>query len=166
MAQERPVRPLPVKELAAGRGPARGAGGSSSSRSCGRPSWRRAAARCRAVRALVECGRARMPRACRLFVKASAEVDEQDGPVRDQLVRDHVGLRLVRPDVRRRHHRGRYRDTPIPCSSPPTSTHHARFLPRPPPARRRAGRGQGPLAFEAPLADARVPAAAAVISTP
>lgn len=38
-----------------------------------------------------ECGRARMPGGC-LFVKAATELDEQDGPVRDQLVRDHVDL--------------------------------------------------------------------------
>lgn len=39
----------------------------------------------------VMCGRSRMPGGC-LFVKASAELDEQDGPVRDQLVRDHLDL--------------------------------------------------------------------------
>lgn len=39
----------------------------------------------------VECGRTRMPGGC-LFVKAAAELDEQDGPVRDQLVRDHLDL--------------------------------------------------------------------------
>ncbi|HMG29602.1 MAG TPA: TetR/AcrR family transcriptional regulator [Jiangellaceae bacterium] len=47
------------------------------------------------VRALFEqwlaCGRARMPGGC-LFVKAATEFDEQDGPVRDQLVRDHRDL--------------------------------------------------------------------------
>lgn len=39
----------------------------------------------------VECGRTRRPGGC-LFVKAAAELDEQDGPVRDQLVRDHLDL--------------------------------------------------------------------------
>jgi AcrR family transcriptional regulator len=47
------------------------------------------------VRALFEhwvaCGRARMPGGC-LFVKAATEFDEQAGPVRDQLVRDHRDL--------------------------------------------------------------------------
>ncbi len=47
------------------------------------------------VRALFEqwlaCGRARMPGGC-LFVKAATEFDEQVGPVRDQLVRDHRDL--------------------------------------------------------------------------
>jgi AcrR family transcriptional regulator len=47
------------------------------------------------VRALFEqwlaCGRARMPGGC-LFVKAATEFDEQTGPVRDQLVRDHRDL--------------------------------------------------------------------------
>jgi AcrR family transcriptional regulator len=47
------------------------------------------------VRALFEqwlaCGRTRMPGGC-LFVKAATEFDEQTGPVRDQLVRDHRDL--------------------------------------------------------------------------
>ncbi|HEX6578441.1 MAG TPA: TetR/AcrR family transcriptional regulator [Jiangellaceae bacterium] len=47
------------------------------------------------VRALFEhwlaCGRARLPGGC-LFVKAATEFDEQAGPVRDQLVRDHRDL--------------------------------------------------------------------------
>lgn len=47
------------------------------------------------VRALFErwaaCGQARMPGGC-LFVKAATEYDEQHGPVRDQLVRDHRDL--------------------------------------------------------------------------
>lgn len=47
------------------------------------------------VRALferwLESGRARMPGGC-LFVKAATEFDEQTGPVRDELVRDHRDL--------------------------------------------------------------------------
>lgn len=47
------------------------------------------------VRALferwLESGRARMPGGC-LFVKAATEFDEQTGPVRDALVRDHRDL--------------------------------------------------------------------------
>jgi AcrR family transcriptional regulator len=47
------------------------------------------------VRALFEkwlaSGRARLPGGC-LFVKAATEFDEQAGPVRDQLVRDHRDL--------------------------------------------------------------------------
>ena len=47
------------------------------------------------VRALFEhwlvSGRARLPGGC-LFVKAATEFDEQTGPVRDQLVRDHRDL--------------------------------------------------------------------------
>lgn len=39
----------------------------------------------------VICGRTRMPGGC-LFVKAATELDEQDGPVRDQLARDHRDL--------------------------------------------------------------------------
>lgn len=39
----------------------------------------------------VDCGRMRMPGGC-LFVKAATELDEQAGPVRDQLVRDHRDL--------------------------------------------------------------------------
>ena len=39
----------------------------------------------------VVCGRTRMPGGC-LFVKAASELDEQIGPVRDQLVQDHRDL--------------------------------------------------------------------------
>ncbi|PSL06096.1 TetR family transcriptional regulator [Haloactinopolyspora alba] len=39
----------------------------------------------------VTCGKARMPGGC-LFVKAATELDEQLGPVRDQLARDHRDL--------------------------------------------------------------------------
>ena len=39
----------------------------------------------------VRCGLDRQAGGC-LFVKASTELDEQDGPVRDQLVRDHRDL--------------------------------------------------------------------------
>ncbi|TDE01791.1 TetR/AcrR family transcriptional regulator [Jiangella asiatica] len=39
----------------------------------------------------VVCGKTRQPGGC-LFVKAATELDEQDGPVRDQLVRDHRDL--------------------------------------------------------------------------
>lgn len=39
----------------------------------------------------VVCGRTRLPGGC-LFVKAASELDEQIGPVRDQLVQDHRDL--------------------------------------------------------------------------
>lgn len=39
----------------------------------------------------LECGRTRAPGGC-LFVKAAAELDEQIGPVRDQLAQDHRDL--------------------------------------------------------------------------
>lgn len=39
----------------------------------------------------IACGLVRTPGGC-LFVKASMELDEQDGPVRDQLARDHRDL--------------------------------------------------------------------------
>lgn len=39
----------------------------------------------------VECGRTRMPGGC-LFVKAATELDEQRGPVRDQVMQDHRDL--------------------------------------------------------------------------
>ena len=39
----------------------------------------------------IVCGRTRQPGGC-LFVKAATELDEQDGPVRDQLVQDHHDL--------------------------------------------------------------------------
>lgn len=39
----------------------------------------------------IVCGATRQPGGC-LFVKAATELDEQDGPVRDQLVRDHRDL--------------------------------------------------------------------------
>lgn len=39
----------------------------------------------------LECGRTRQPGGC-LFVKAAAELDEQIGPVRDQLAQDHRDL--------------------------------------------------------------------------
>lgn len=55
----------------------------------------------------IECGRTRMPGGC-LFVKAAAELDEQDGPVRDQLARDHHDLydtiaRMVRGGITEGH---------------------------------------------------------------
>ncbi|WP_129668117.1 TetR/AcrR family transcriptional regulator [Phytoactinopolyspora endophytica] len=39
----------------------------------------------------LECGLNRMPGGC-LFVKAATELDEDDGPVRDQLAQDHRDL--------------------------------------------------------------------------
>jgi AcrR family transcriptional regulator len=39
----------------------------------------------------IQCGVSRLPGGC-LFVKAATELDEEDGPVRDQLVQDHRDL--------------------------------------------------------------------------
>ncbi|WP_147918388.1 TetR/AcrR family transcriptional regulator [Ruania zhangjianzhongii] len=55
----------------------------------------------------VHSGRTRAPGGC-LFVKASAELDEQPGPVRDQLARDHRRLydslaRVVRTCIEEGH---------------------------------------------------------------
>lgn len=57
----------------------------------------------------IVCGTARLPGGC-LFVKAATELDEQDGPVRDQLVRDHRDLydsigRMFRGGIREGHFR-------------------------------------------------------------
>lgn len=57
----------------------------------------------------LECGRLRLPGGC-LFVKASTELDEQQGPVRDQLARDHKDLyetiaQIFRTGIAERHFR-------------------------------------------------------------
>jgi AcrR family transcriptional regulator len=115
----------------------------------------------------VECGRTRMPGGC-LFVKASAELDEQDGPVRDQLVRDHVDLydscaRMFAGGITE----GHFRDDADPMQFAADldgimlGFYHAHRLLEDGLAEARAR-----YAFERLLADARVPAAAAVISTP
>ncbi|WP_166355447.1 TetR/AcrR family transcriptional regulator [Phytoactinopolyspora limicola] len=65
------------------------------------------------VRALfenwLECGIVRQPGGC-LFVKAATELDEQPGPVRDQLVQDHRDLddtiaQVFRTGITERHFR-------------------------------------------------------------
>ncbi|NEE02833.1 TetR/AcrR family transcriptional regulator [Phytoactinopolyspora halotolerans] len=58
----------------------------------------------------LECGLNRMPGGC-LFVKAATELDEEEGPVRDQLVQDHRDLldtlaQVFRSGIAEGHFRG------------------------------------------------------------
>lgn len=115
----------------------------------------------------VECGRTRMPGGC-LFVKASAELDEQDGPVRDQLVRDHLDLfdscaRMFASGIAE----GHFRDDADPMQFAAEldgimlGFYHAHRLLEDAQAEPRARH-----AFERLLADARVPAAPAAPAAP